>query len=282
MTTAPTEVSGYRRTTLIAISALATPLAFHLYWITVYQFLNHPFTLSPITHSGTWVYAAMLVILGATVSLGWRGGLRMAPVATGVGLLAFPWFTLTTMIGGPGYPAVVFVGALLVTVGEWVVREPSSFRLGALLEGELGRYAVASGFLHFLVGFGLQLFVRRLYFVDAADGFTGILLGGLIYMITGLILFAAGAVPIIGWHRARLITPSVVTGGWLAWGLYAIWMQRARFPLGEFSGIAWTASQPHPDYMFQSPGLIVALLVVAGIELFIRRTANRVRAGSLG
>ena len=267
------DASGWRSLLPVAIPAIVTPPLFHLYWIAVYMLLAHPFTLNPLTRSETWIYVAMLAILGSTVALGWRAGLRVAPAVTGIGLLVFPWLTQTTMIGHPAYPAIVFVIALLLTVTEWGVREPSRYRVSEFFEGAVGRYAFLCGFVHFLLGFGLQVFVRRLQFLDPVYGLTGILSGGLVYLVTGLMLFAAGALPVLGWSRARLVTPIVVTGGWFSWGLYVIWAQRARFPLGEFSGRQWIASVPYPDYMFQSSVLLVMLLVAAGTEFGVRRMA---------
>lgn len=273
ITHSQTDASGWRSFLPIAIPAIVTPPLFHLYWIAVYTLLAHPFTLSPLTQSETWIYVAMLGILGGTVVLGWRAGLRVAPAVTGIGLLVLPWLTLTTMIGGPGYPAIVFVVALLLMVAEWGMREPSPYRFSEFFEGAIGRYAFLCGSTHFLLGFGLQIFVRRLQFLDPVYGFTGILLGGLIYLMTGLMLFAAGALPVLGWSRARLVTPTVVTVGWLSWGLNVIWAQRARFPLGEFSGVQWIANVPYPDYMFQSSVLLVIVLVAAGTEFGVRRMA---------
>ena len=267
------DASGWRSPLPIVVPAIVTPPLFHLYWIAVYTLLAYPFTLSPLVQSETLVYVAMLAILGGAVALGWRAGLRVAPAVAGIGLLGLPWLTLTTIIGDPAYPAIVFVVALLLTVVEWGVREPSRYRVSEFFEGAVGRYAFLCGFVHFLLGFGLQIFVRRLQFLDPVYGLTGILLGGLIYLMAGLMLFAAGALPVLGWSRARIVTPTVVTVGWFSWGLYVIWTQRARFPLGVFSGIGWVASVPYPDYMLQSSVLLVLLLVAAGTEFGVRRIA---------
>jgi hypothetical protein len=263
------ERADLRQILVVSVPIVLAPVLFELYWIGVYTVLAHPFTVKPL--SGAWIYIGMLGTLATTVILGWRRGLRLAPAATGLGLLIFPWLTLTTEIGGAGYPAWVFVFALLATVIEWEVRAPMGHGVGAFLEGTVGRYALTAGFLHLILGFGLQIYVRRLQFADPAYGVTGMVVGSLIYAVTGFILFATGAVPVIAWCRERLVTPAVVTVGWFSWGLSGIFTSGLRFPLGEFTGIRWMHPAPHPDYMLQSTVLLVGVLSVTGLELLLKR-----------
>jgi len=268
---ANTPWAGRIRT--IVVPAVATPILFHWYWMAVYVLLDHPFTVSPISRPETWVSIAMLGILGSGVVLVWRLGLSVSPAVTSGGLLVLPWLTPTTEVGGPGYPAVVFVGALLLAVTEWQVRDPGGGEIGKPFEEPVGQYALIAGFAHFILGFGLQIYVRRLQFVDPVYGPSGIVLGLLIHVVTGLVLFTTGALPVIGWARARLVTPAAVTGGWFIWGVYGIWTHWHRFPLGDFAGVQWMYREPHPDYMLQSTVLLVAVLFVAGAEALAHRLA---------
>lgn len=257
----------------IAMAALLTPVAYLTYLLAVRGFQGHPLTVEPVGSPRMILYFAILSLTGTVAVLGWLWGLRVAPLATVGGLLVWPWVYLLIPIGGPGYVAIPLVGACVLTGLEWgLVRDPSAPGRPHAITGQ----ALAAGIAHLAVGFGLHIYTRRLVLLDPSYGIVGMLLGAITYLVLGVILVGTGALPVILWTRDRLVVPALLTVGWVSWGLYGTWLQRARFPVGQFSAFGWfgVPLRPYPDYMLGIAELLVLLLAVAGIE-YIARTAAR-------
>lgn len=99
-----------------------------------------------------------------------------------------------------------------------------------------GRHVLAVGSFHFAVGFSLQVYTRRFYWMDWT-GVANKLLMLLSYIYAGLALVAAGALVVILWRRYRLVGPALATSGWFLWGLYGLWQLRESLPLSNIVGI---------------------------------------------
>lgn len=258
----------------VAAAVLLTPAGYLAYVLAVRWVQGHPLTVEPLGSPQMLVYYGILSLTGVVAVLGWRWGLRVAPLATVGGLLVWPWVYLRIPIGGAGYVAVPLVAACLLTGLEWgLIHEPSAPGQAQLITGS----ALAAGFLHFAVGFSLHIYTRRLILLNPDYGIVGMLLGALLYLVLGILLFGTGALAVIFWTRDRVVMPAVLTLGWVSWGLYGTWLQRARFPLGEFSGFGWfhVPLRPYPDYMIGITELLVVLLAVAGIEYLAHAAARQ-------
>lgn len=109
-----------------------------------------------------FLYFLVLALTGIIAGLDWYWGLRGIPIIAVSGLLLWLWVYLSIPIGNVGYASVPLVGVLLATLVEGVIRYPE--RLEQLSTGSVGRYALVAGLVHFLLGFGLQIY---------AGGFTG-------------------------------------------------------------------------------------------------------------
>lgn len=129
-------------------------------------------------------------------------------------------------------------------------------------------FALAAGLIHFVLGFGLQLYGRQ--------GLPGVVLILLAHGVSALGLVVTGALPVLLWKRYRLVVPGMATGGWFLWGLYGAWTIRDSLPRGAFSGINWNSLPPYPDYMLKWNLLLVALVVLAGAELIARRVGRAI------
>lgn len=250
-----------------AVAAVLTPIVYLSYVLLIRWLQGHPLKVEPLLSTGMFLYFLVLALTGIIAALSWDWGLRGTPIIAVGGLLLWPWVYLSIPIGNVGYASVPFAGVLLATLVEGVIRYPE--RLEQLSTGSVGRYALVAGLVHFLLGFGLQIYARRFYWMDFS--FTGRLLMGVVYLVSGLALVATGAASVILWKRRRLITPSLVTAGWFLWGLYGTWQMRGSLPWGHFEGINWISLRPYPDYMLQWTVLMIALLVLAGSELMTRK-----------
>lgn len=244
------------------IAAVLTPVGYLSYALFVRWLQGHPLYIEPLLSTGMFLYFLVLALTGFIATLDWYWGLRGTPILAVGGLLLWPWAYLSIPIGNVGYASVPFAGLLLATLVEGVIRFPG--QIERLSTGSIGRYALIAGLVHFLLGFGLQVYARRFYWMDFS--FTGRLLMGVVYLVSGLALVATGAVSVILWKRRRLITPSLVTAGWFLWGLYGTWQMRDSLPWGHFEGINWISLRPYPDYLLQWTVLMIALFVLAGIE----------------
>lgn len=129
-------------------------------------------------------------------------------------------------------------------------------------------FALAAGLLHFILGFSLQLYARQ--------GLPGGVLIVLAYAVSALGLVATGALPVLLWKRYWLVMPGLATGGWFLWGLYGTWAIRDSLPRGAFSGINWNSLPPYPDYMPKWDLLLGAFVVLAVVELVVRRIRRAV------
>jgi hypothetical protein len=176
-------------------------------------------------------------------------------------------------VPSPGVVTIPFVALALSTLVEADRRYPE--RVRGLLDDRAGRVALAAGAVHFAVGLGLQLAVRRLSWL-AGDPLS-VALMWLTYVVSGLGLVAGGALPVLLWRRYDLVSPAAVVVGWVAWAVYGLWSIRAVLPLDAFAGVAWTAAQPYPDYLFQWTTLLVVVLAVAGVERALRTSVTEIR-----
>lgn len=254
-----------RKGITIAGITLLTPIIYFAYVVSVKWFLEIPLNEEPLLSTMMLLWILVLSLTGGVASLGWVRGLRVGPAVGIGGLLLLPW-GLPPVVGSIGDISFVFVGLLLVAVAEGAVRFPGE--VDRLFGDSAGRYALAAGLFHFAVGFGIQIYVRRFFWMDAS--LAGVAIYGIIYLVSGLALVATGALPVILWKRRRLVTPAILTAGWLLWGLYGTWQLRGALPWGAFEGVDWISLQPSPDYMLQWTVLVIALLVVGGGESLLR------------
>lgn len=136
-----------------------------------------------------------------------------------------------------------------------------------------GRHALAlaTGLVHFVVGFGLQLYGR--------NGLPGAFLIPMAYAVSALGLVLTGALPVLLWVRYRLVLPGVGAVSWFLWGLNGTWTMRRSLPRGAFQGINWNSLPPYPDYMLKWNLLLIAILVLAGAEFLVRRGGRATRDG---
>jgi hypothetical protein len=123
--------------------------------------------------------------------------------------------------------------------------------------------ALAVGLTHFVLGFGLQLYARQ--------GLPGVYLVILGTALASLGLVITGALPVLLWESYRLVLPGIATVGWFAWGLYGTWAIRRSLPYGAFDGINWNTLPPYPDYMMKVNLLLIGLVILAGVELLVRK-----------
>lgn len=259
------------RSFALAASAVLTPIAYVSYVLVVRRLQGTPLTVEveQLFSAGMLLYVLVLAVTGILATLDWYWGLRVTPPLTVGGLLFWPWIYFFSAIGNVGYASVPFVGVLVVTLIEGAIRFPE--RIERVFTGSVGRYALVAGLLHFVLGFGLQLYARQ--------GLPGGVLIVLAYAVSALGLVATGAVPVLLWSRYRMVSPVVATTGWFLWGLYGTWTIRNSLPRGAFSGINWDGLPPYPDYMLKWTLLMIALLVLAGAELMVRRVGRTIITG---
>lgn len=263
---------GTRCIVLLILAAILLPAAYLAYVLYVVPLVVGPTTLQPVSTKYLFVYIVILAEIGVVLAGGWEWGLRIAPVLTIVALLGRPLIVPIRSIGLLGQVAAPFVFMMVVTAVEAATRFPD--RTGRFMVVDAaGGAALGVGLLHVFLGLLLQVYVRRLYWLDAS--LPGILLAPVVYAIAGAGLFATGAIPVILWSRNRLLTPGLLTIGWFLWGVYGIWT-RSGIPLSEFSGINWIALKPHPDYMLQWMMLLVGILFLTGCEFAIHRGGHRI------
>lgn len=256
-------------------AVLLTPAGYLAYVVTVRTVQGYPPKLEPLFSPPMILYYVVLSLTGVIVVLGWRWRLRIAPLATVGGLLVWPWLYLSIPIGSPGYASVPLVAAcILVGTEGGLVRDPSAPGSAQVLDG----YVFAAGLFHLVAGIGLHIYTRRLILVEPSYGILGMVLGTSIYLVLGSILVVTGALPVIFWNYARLVLPALATVGWFVWGLYGTWLQRGRFPLGEFTGFGWFSIplRPYPDYVIGITELLVLVLAVAGVEYIVRTVVRRI------
>lgn len=254
-------------------AAVVTPLGYLAYQLTLWSMQGYPqlVELPPLTLD---LFLGLLVlgVTGAIAMLTWNRGFRVAPVAAFGALLGVPWLYFGPLIN-LGYSTLPFVALLLVIGVEGAIRFRE--RIPEVVTGQTRRVTLGAGLLHFVLGFGLQMYARRLFWLDYS--FPSVLLMGFIYVVSGIALVVAGALPVVLWRRFRLVTPAVATISWFAWGAYGIWLRWESLPLGHFAGIGWGNFTPHPDYLLKWTGLMIVLLVGAGAELAMRRVSRFVR-----
>lgn len=255
-----------RRVVLLALTAILTPTGFLAYVLFVQPVLTEPSTIRPASSKFLLFYILILSEIGVVVLGGWRWGLRVAPILTVGVLLGRPLVMPIRVVGRLGQVAIPFVFMVVVTTAEAAIRFPD--RVGRRLFVETaGGFALGFGLLHLFLGLLLQVYVRRLYWLDSS--LPGPILFGVIYSIAGFGLVVTGALPVVLWSRNRLLTPGLLTVGWFLWGVHGIWT-RSGIPLSEFAGINWMALEPHPDYMLQWTMLLVGILFLTGCEFAIR------------
>lgn len=262
-----------RRLFTLAVAAVLTPFGYFSYLLVVRSLQRYPYNIEPLLSTDMLVYFLVLGLTGGIAVLGWSGGLRVAPIIAVGGLLIWPWFPGISPIGNVAYIAIPFVCVLFATAIEAGLRFPDQLRQFSATS--VGRIALAVGLLHFIGGFGLQMYSRSLFWMDFSP--FSLLLMGLVYIISGLGLAATGTLAIILWKRNQLVTPAAVTVGWFGWGVYGTWTMRDSLPWGAFQGINWFNFTPYPDYMLKWTALVVAVLLLAGIELTMHRVGHLLR-----
>lgn len=258
---------GTRRIVLLILAAILTPAGYLAYLLFVVPVFVGATTLEPVSTKYLFVYILILAEIGVVLAGGWEWGLRIAPVLAIVALLGRPLILPIRSIGLLGQVAAPFVFVAVVTAVEAAIRFPDRTGRFVVVEAA-GGAALGVGLLHVVLGLLLQVYVRRLYWLDAS--LPGLLLAPLVYAIAGVGLFGTGALPVVLWSRNRLLSPGLLTVGWFVWGVYGIWT-RSGIPLSEFAGINWFALKPHPDYMLQWTMLLVGILFLTGWEFAIRR-----------
>lgn len=263
------DIPWSRQLVAIIVAATLLPVAHFSYLLAVFWLNGYPFTFEPFPSAGLFLYVLTLALTGGITLLDWYWGLRFAPAAAIVAFLVFPWM-FHASIGEVDYGAIPFVAVLISTGFEGTFRFPE--RMRRLTTGTTGRFALAAGLLHFGLGFGLQVYARRFFWMNN-DAF-GIVLTGLVYTVSGLALVAAAALAVFLWRRERLASPVLVTSGWFLWGLYGTWQIRDSLPLSPFVATSWIGLQPYPGYMQKWTVLMIALLTVAGFELAARRAGR--------
>lgn len=256
------------RSFALAASAILTPITYVSYVLVVRRLQGPPLTVEveQLLSPGMLLYFLVLAVTGALATADWYWGLRVTPPLAVGGLLLWPWIYYLSAIGSVGFASIPFVVVLVATFIEGAIRFPG--RIERALTGSIGRYAILAGLLHFVLGFGLQLYARQ--------GLPGGVFIMLAYAISALGLVATGAVPVLLRSRHRLLSPAITTAGWFLWGLYGTWTVRDSLPRGASSGINWGGLPPYPDYMLKWTLLIVALLVLAGVELIARRAGRTI------
>lgn len=135
----------------IAAAAVLTPLG-HLVYLSAIEVLRgdplhldtDPFSLLSLS-----LYLVALALTGVIVYLGWRWGLRVAPVFAVTALLIWP-FEIHAGLGHDLFASLPFVITLIVTALEGFLRFPE--RMRQFTTGPTGRYALAVGLLHFVLG----------------------------------------------------------------------------------------------------------------------------------
>lgn len=133
------------------------------------------------------------------------------------------------------------------------------------------KYVFVFGFLHLAIAVAVELYVLvPELLVTPYTGYHNIVLWA-IWIASAVAVFVLGGVPVVLWCRDRLVTPAVVTVGWVSWGLWGVWRMREHLPKDAFSGgigfFSWT---PYPDYLLRWPHLAVLIVVVVGVERFTR------------
>lgn len=255
-------------------AAIVTPLGYLAYHLTVWTFQGYTHLVElPRLTSDLFLGFLVFGITGALTVLTWSRGFRAAPVAALGTLLGVPWLYVGTLIINLGYATLPFVALLLVIGIEGAIRFRGQIQ--GVFTRRTRRIALAAGLLHFVFGFGLQMYARGLFWLDYS--FPSVLLMGFIYIVSGIALLVAGVLPVVLWSRYRLVTPAVATVSWFIWGVYGIWLRREALPLGAFTGIGWGNFTPHPDYLLKWTGLMVILLMGAGTELVMQRVSQFVR-----
>ncbi|MFD1588869.1 hypothetical protein ACFR9U_17975 [Halorientalis brevis] len=257
----------------LLIAAVGTPLAYLLYQFMLrsVQGYTQLVTLPQLTPT-LFLGFLVLGVTGALALLTWNLGFRIAPIAAFGAVLSVPWLYFGPPIN-LGYSTLPF-GTLSLVIGvEGTIRFRE--RTPEIVTDKTGWIAVGAGLLHFALGFGLQVATRQLFWLD--NSFPSVLLMGFIYVVSGIALVVAGALPVILWRRYRLVTPAVATVSWFTWGLYGIWVRWNALPLSEFTGIGWGNFTPHPDYLLKWTGLMIVLLAGVGAELVLREISRFVR-----
>lgn len=265
-----TNLAQIGRLVPILSASVLTPIGYLLYTLAVRSTQGNPLSIEPFASQGMLVYLLVLSLTGAVIVLGWGWGLRFAPVVAISSLLLWPWAYVSVPIGSAAYASLPFVGLVLLTAVEGVFRYPEWVPSPATDVDD--RYVLAVGLLHFVLGFGLQVYARRFFWMEYSPA-SALLMGG-IYIISGLALFATGALSVQLWSRRRVVTPAIVTASWFAWGLYGTWTMRAHLPWGQFEGINWMGPTPYPDYLLKWPVLVMALLLSVGTEVIVLKVGH--------
>lgn len=254
---------------------MLTPLGYLAYVLAVRWLQGNPLYVEPLLSTRMGLYFLVLALTGVLVGLDWNLGLRATSLAAVGGLLVWPWVYISIPIGNVGYVSIPFVCVLFATAVEGSIRFPERFR--QFSTGSLGRHALGAGLLHFVLGFALQVFARRFFWLEYTS--TGLVLMGVVYVVSGLGLVATGALPVVLWRRGRLVTPGALTTGWFVWGVYGTWKMRESLPWGAFDGISWVSLQPYPDYMLKWTMLMVGLFALGGFEWTIRKGVRGADSG---
>lgn len=249
------------------ITSAASLAGFVVYFLTVRTLQGNLYELRSVELLSvvTLVWLLFPAVTAVLAALEWSWGFRVAPLVGLSCALVWPWWKEgPVLVGGAleynWMPFIVLVSVLIEGLGRFPKR------VKRLVSQSAWRAALVAGVLHFVIGYGLQLYARQ-----GTSG--GIILG---YPIAALGLAVTGTLPVVLWARARLLAPAVAAVGWLLWGLYETWQVRDALPWGAFSTAVFSRLPPSPDYMLKWTMLLLGLLVLAAGELLLRRARRRI------
>ncbi|MFB6176812.1 MAG: hypothetical protein ABEI99_06660 [Halobaculum sp.] len=201
------------------------------------------------------------VVTGGLFGLAWHWRLRATAV---VGLIVTVALTrlLPSSLPRPSHAATVFAVTVMVFLIEADRRYPE--RTSELFEGAVGVRATAAGLGHFAVGFILQMLTRGFSLFSGLDGWTVLVWG--VYVVSSVGLAAMGALSVLLWDRERLVSPSLVTLGYLSHGVARIWQNWESLPITRATAVAWIDPTATVEYLFQWTPALASLLFLAAVE----------------
>lgn len=266
--------SGGHRDLLIAVAAVLTPVVYLGYVVLLREFQGYSQVVERPAFTQEFVlFGVVLGETGALAVVAWTAGLRIPPVVGAVTALGTPWLYVGPTVD-PGYASLPFVAVLMTGGIEATVRYRG--RVAVVARSRTGRDALAAGGLHFLFGLGLQVATRGFYWLEYSV--PSVLIMGVIYVVSGVVLVVVGAGAVVCWRRYRLRLPAMATVGWFLWGVAESWQRRSALPLGSFTGTSWGEFEPHPDYLLKWSWLLVVFVAAVGGEVMVRRIVRRLRS----
>lgn len=246
-----------------ADAAVVTPLVFYHYSVAV-GLLRYEY-VDPTLGRQAAVYYGVVGLLAAASVAAWRWGLVTPGAIVGPALVAWPW-----VIGGGSVTDELLPTAsvLLVPVvaGEALLRRRE--RLRTLLDGRPAGRSLALGAAHFLLGFAFQLTREPSTMDVGGDAVGNVAFTLFVPFLLGLVLVAAGALPVAAWYRYRLVLPGAVLAIWAAGGLAGA--LAGPDTGGAMEALRPLALDPTEEYLYRVVPLSVLLVAAGGLEAGIR------------